>query len=206
MPYTIGLLKSIPRLDEQRKATLDPIRGTAAGPDQPAGRLPVRAALRLSCRRRVCRCGRRCGRWASATARPACSTCTRRELVRGRGRRPAATEPPAQQPITGAALREVQHDGDDVTATDASHGAARRGTAAGGAGPEDALPADARASSSSARSARCKAVDGISLRASGGARRSGWWARAAAANRRPAARSCSCTSRPRARCSSKGRT
>jgi oligopeptide transport system ATP-binding protein len=48
MPYTIGLLRSIPRLDEARKGEKrDPNSRVAAGPDQPAADLPLQSALRL---------------------------------------------------------------------------------------------------------------------------------------------------------------
>ena len=46
-PYTVGLLRSIPRLDDSSRPRPHPDRRAAAGPDSPAGRLPVRAALRL---------------------------------------------------------------------------------------------------------------------------------------------------------------
>ena len=46
-PYTLGLLRSIPRLDEPRKEKLIPIEGLPPDLiDAPAG-LPVRAALHL---------------------------------------------------------------------------------------------------------------------------------------------------------------
>jgi oligopeptide/dipeptide ABC transporter ATP-binding protein len=45
MPYTWGLLRSIPRLDESRKAKLVPIEGLPPGPHRSAARLQVRAAL-----------------------------------------------------------------------------------------------------------------------------------------------------------------
>ena len=44
-PYTLGLLKSVPRLDEARKERLDPDPGHAARPDQRAAGLPVLPAL-----------------------------------------------------------------------------------------------------------------------------------------------------------------
>ena len=46
-PYTLGLLRSVPRLDEPRRAKLRPDRGPAARSLAPAGRLRFRAPLRL---------------------------------------------------------------------------------------------------------------------------------------------------------------
>ena len=46
-PYTLGLLRSVPRLDEPRRARARADRGPAARPDAPAAGLRVRAALRL---------------------------------------------------------------------------------------------------------------------------------------------------------------
>ena len=43
-PYTQGLLRSIPRIDEQRER-LEVIKGTVPVAAQPADRLPVQAAL-----------------------------------------------------------------------------------------------------------------------------------------------------------------
>ena len=51
-PYTVGLLKSVPRLNEPRARVPADHRGTAARPGQPAAGLRVRAAL-LSGHRRV---------------------------------------------------------------------------------------------------------------------------------------------------------
>ena len=45
MPYTLGLLGSIPRPDVGERQPLTPIEGTPAVARQPAARLPVRAAL-----------------------------------------------------------------------------------------------------------------------------------------------------------------
>ena len=39
-PYTLGLLKSVPRLDEVKKDKLEPIEGVAAGPGQSAAGCP----------------------------------------------------------------------------------------------------------------------------------------------------------------------
>ena len=44
-PYTLGLLKSVPRLDEARKEKLDPIEGMPPDLVAPGRRLPVPAAL-----------------------------------------------------------------------------------------------------------------------------------------------------------------
>ncbi len=49
-PYTVGLMKSIPRLDARAQEKLEPIRGLAARPDRSAGHVPVRAALQLRAR------------------------------------------------------------------------------------------------------------------------------------------------------------
>ena len=46
-PYTLGLLNSIPRLDEPRKEKLIPIEGLPPDLIDLPARLPVRAALRL---------------------------------------------------------------------------------------------------------------------------------------------------------------
>ena len=46
-PYTLGLLGSMPRLDEARGRQADPDRGAAARPDRPAAGLPLLPALRL---------------------------------------------------------------------------------------------------------------------------------------------------------------
>ena len=45
MPYTLGLLGSIPRLDQGERSAADADRGHPAVARRPAGRLPVRAAL-----------------------------------------------------------------------------------------------------------------------------------------------------------------
>ena len=46
-PYTIGLLKSVPRLDQNKKDRLIPIEGVPPDLGTPAPRLLVRPALRL---------------------------------------------------------------------------------------------------------------------------------------------------------------
>ena len=51
-PYTIGLLKSVPRLDEPRKTVLDPIEGQP--PDLVA--LPAGCAFRARCKYAIDRC------------------------------------------------------------------------------------------------------------------------------------------------------
>ena len=53
-PYTLGLLRSVPRLDEPRRARLDPIEGQP--PD--LTRLPAGCAFATRCAFRVERCGR----------------------------------------------------------------------------------------------------------------------------------------------------
>src|ERR671935_2729410 len=53
-PYTLGLLRSVPRLDEPRRARLDPIEGQP--PD--LMRLPPGCAFATRCAFRVERCGR----------------------------------------------------------------------------------------------------------------------------------------------------
>ena len=50
-PYTVGLLHSIPRLDDDAGRGADPDRGPPAGHAARADGLPVRAALRLAPRR-----------------------------------------------------------------------------------------------------------------------------------------------------------
>jgi oligopeptide/dipeptide ABC transporter ATP-binding protein len=52
-PYTLGLLRSVPRLDEPRRARLDPIQGQP--PD--LTRLPPGCAFAPRCAYRVERCG-----------------------------------------------------------------------------------------------------------------------------------------------------
>ena len=49
-PYTVGLLKSIPRLDAMRKEKLEPIRGLPPRPDRSARYVPICAALQLRTR------------------------------------------------------------------------------------------------------------------------------------------------------------
>ena len=49
-PYTMALLRSVPRLDRPRQARLDPVEGPAARPDPARCRLLVPAALPV-CRR-----------------------------------------------------------------------------------------------------------------------------------------------------------
>jgi oligopeptide/dipeptide ABC transporter ATP-binding protein len=51
-PYTLGLLRSVPRLDEPRRARLDPIDGQP--PD--LSRLPAGCAFAPRCAYRVARC------------------------------------------------------------------------------------------------------------------------------------------------------
>jgi oligopeptide/dipeptide ABC transporter ATP-binding protein len=51
-PYTLGLLHSVPRLDEPRRARLDPIEGQP--PD--LTRLPPGCAFQPRCKYRVARC------------------------------------------------------------------------------------------------------------------------------------------------------
>src|SRR2546428_1934322 len=53
-PYTLGLLRSVPRLDEPRRARLDPIEGQP--PD--LTRLPAGCAFAARCAFRVERCAR----------------------------------------------------------------------------------------------------------------------------------------------------
>ena len=50
-PYTVGLMKSIPRLDATRKEALEPIRGLPPDLIDLAGYVPVRAALQLRARK-----------------------------------------------------------------------------------------------------------------------------------------------------------
>ena len=64
-PYTIGLLGSIPRIDVDRER-LATIEGTVPEPEQPARRLPLRAALPVR-RPALPRASRR----RCATSRPA---------------------------------------------------------------------------------------------------------------------------------------
>jgi oligopeptide/dipeptide ABC transporter ATP-binding protein len=52
-PYTLGLLRSVPRLDEPRRARLDPIEGQP--PD--LTRLPSGCSFASRCAYRVARCG-----------------------------------------------------------------------------------------------------------------------------------------------------
>ena len=46
-PYTLGLMRSVPRVDGDTSERLSAIEGSAAGPDRHAGRVPLRAALRV---------------------------------------------------------------------------------------------------------------------------------------------------------------
>ena len=56
-PYTLGLLRSVPRLDEPRRARLDPIEGQPPDLTRLADRVRLHAALRLQ--RRPVRASRR---------------------------------------------------------------------------------------------------------------------------------------------------
>ena len=78
MPYTIGLLGSIPRIDAQRRAAADADRGQPAVAGRAAAGLPVRAALPAGDRRLP---RGRARRW-SRSARPVtCAACHRREKI-----------------------------------------------------------------------------------------------------------------------------
>ena len=73
-PYTVGLLHSIPRLDAPEGRAAHPDRGHAARPAPRAGRLPLRAALRLAPADAAGRPTRRSSR--SCRARRSCSPAT----------------------------------------------------------------------------------------------------------------------------------
>ena len=70
-PYTIGLLKSVPRLDRERERPAAPDRGPPARPLAGADRLPVPHALPLRHRPVPRRRHRRCARSARGTPWPA---------------------------------------------------------------------------------------------------------------------------------------
>ena len=81
-PYTVGLLHSMPRVDEREGEPLIPIEGRPPDMRQRTPRLPVRAALRLAARAvldattpRCCRCTRASRSWRPAPPRPTCVAC-----------------------------------------------------------------------------------------------------------------------------------
>ena len=100
-PYTVGLLHSIPRLDEERPEQLHPDRGRATGSAARAGRLPVRAALRVAAQRVLDR---------QPAARAGRMRAIGRVVTTGTGadppRSPATTRRPRRRSTAGRPLRE----------------------------------------------------------------------------------------------------
>ena len=96
-PYTIGLMRSVPRLDHAARPAPRNHRGAAAGPARAAGRLPVRAALSVPDRRLQPGSGR-CARSPRATVPPAgapTSSPPARSSRRRCRRSPRCSRPPA---------------------------------------------------------------------------------------------------------------
>ena len=73
-PYTLGLLRSVPRLDEPRREQPRPDPRPAARPDAPAAGLRLRAALRVRVER--CRAERRRSTPSATTHLAACWLAT----------------------------------------------------------------------------------------------------------------------------------
>ena len=139
-PYTLGLLNSVPRLDQARREKLDPDRGPAAGP-------------RHTCPRAA----------RSTRAAPSGSIKCKEEYPPLQARSPRSTTRPAGNRRSRAQGR-LAVDGSRLVRQPrpASRRRIRR-DARRRQGPEDVLPGHRRASSSSARSPTCKAVDGVSF-------------------------------------------
>ena len=177
-PYTLGLLRSVPRLDEPRRARLEPIEGQP--PD--LTRLPPGCAFAPRCALRAssAACARR--RRSSPVGAPAtCRACW--EAERASPRRARERAPRGRVRAAGAGGRRVLLEVRE---------------------PRQALPGRRRASSAAgaAWSRRWTA----SASRSAAARRSAWWASPAAARPPPGAASCSSSGRPAARSSSRART
>ena len=226
-PYTVGLLRSIPRLDETEGHELIPIEGLP--PD--LTRLPGGCSFAPRCAWAIERC---------LTDDPVLAPVTAGRPGRhGRARTPPTGSPAGTRPRTRRRRAGVPASG-RISAV--SEAADRRATAAAaalhgdaavtGAGtagrrrrPASATAIDAgRATGSSSRSATCgctsrsprassssatSATSGrstTSASTSGAARRSGSSASRAAASRRPAGRSSASTSRRPARSPSTGST
>ena len=83
MPYTLGLLGSIPRADIGAATAADADRGHAAIAGEPAARLPVHAALPHAPRELRRRANRRCCR-LPASGDAHLSACHLRERSSGR--------------------------------------------------------------------------------------------------------------------------
>ena len=86
-PYTLGLLRSVPRLDEPRRARLDPIEGQP--PD--LSRLPPGCAFAPRCGFRVERCTREAPPLRPIGAAGHVSACWEAERVRARATQPAGS-------------------------------------------------------------------------------------------------------------------
>src|SRR5438876_316252 len=90
-PYTLGLLRSVPRLDEPRRARLDPIEGQP--PD--LTRLPPGCAFAPRCGYRVERCLVEVPPLSSIGDGGHVAACWEADRVGGRGRRASAESPAA---------------------------------------------------------------------------------------------------------------
>ena len=120
MPYTIGLLGSVPRLDEAEKRALVPIEGNPPSLAEPAAGLPVRAALPDG-DRRVPR--GRAGARSQSTAPGHRAACIRsgeiaagiarlpRHLPAARGHASRPSTPSAAGPTSGGAARRRARQG-----------------------------------------------------------------------------------------------
>src|SRR5262249_25223009 len=97
-PYTLGLLGSVPRLDEPRRERLAPIEGQP--PD--LTRLPSGCAFALRCAYRGDPCAADGPPPQSIGVDAHVAACWEADRVSGRGSRPAAEAPPGSAAATRA--------------------------------------------------------------------------------------------------------
>ena len=168
IPYTWGLLGSIPRLDRPKPERLHDDPGRAALADQPAARAAASARA----------------------ARTRSSSATRCPPLEDR----AAERPPRRAAASSRdEARPARGDDPSRAARRSPHERERPGRSLEARGRARSTSRSRRASSSSARSPAC--TPSTTCRStSARARRSGWWASRAAASRRSAAASSACTS------------
>ena len=184
MPYTVGLLGSVPTIDHVGELT--PIQGA------PPSLINVPPGCPFSPRCPLVARGLRADR-----ARPACrptSPTTRPPACTGTSSSPSTRRPSCSATDRGGAMRRSAVPPSPSTTNGAD-------AAAAGRRPLQALPDPRRWAdppTSSARCTPCPACRSTSARA----RRSASWASRDRARRRRAGRCCSCTSRRRARCAS----
>ena len=226
MPYTLGLLASIPRMDRERSDRLDPIRGNPPSPlRHPSGcvfhprckytdRVPgdacstVRPELLESEPDHLVRCHIKPEERREIAAKVLEEQLDQAPIaLAGVG---AATEAVGTEsavspgtPVSGAELRMTATTG----ATETSRSEADRPADPDRHRPAEALPGQGprSAGSSRARSARSRRST-ASASPSTRARRSAWSARAAAASRPPGGPSCGSSPRRMARSRSTART